>query len=229
MEQAPAQFDIHPVGGVAQRIGAQELQDGLEQAQRHHADDQHDQRRKAFVNQHLVDDELEEDRRRQSEQLHKQRRHQHMGERAPVAHNRGPEPAESKGVGIDARPRRSRRVISTSSPEDSAAMSSVDSSCAVRAIGSTSLAIPLAEPAPRTAKPPSFRAQDRRIGNGAETLRGHLAKDARLQLKNVRAANDILSLRAAAGQGKLMPQLRGVAGDAVISRHQRKPTQPRIQ
>ena len=84
MEQPPAQFDIDPVGGVAQRIGAQELQDGLEQAQRHHADHQHDQRRDAFVNQHLVDDQLEKDRRRQSEQLHEQRRDQHMGERAPV-------------------------------------------------------------------------------------------------------------------------------------------------
>ena len=35
-------------------------------------------------------------------------------------------------------------------------MSSIDKSCAVLAIGSTSLAIPLVEPAPRTAKPPSF-------------------------------------------------------------------------
>ena len=103
MEQAPAQLDIHPVGGVAECIGAQELQNGLEQAQRHHADDQHDQRRKAFVNQHLVDDELKEDRRRQREQLHEQRRHHHMGERAPVAHNRRPEPAEPKRVGIEAR------------------------------------------------------------------------------------------------------------------------------
>jgi hypothetical protein len=49
------------------------------------------------------------------------------------------------------------RVISTSSPEDSAAMSSIDNSWAVLAIGSTSLAIPLVEPAPKTAKPPSFR------------------------------------------------------------------------
>ena len=104
MEQAPAQLDIHPVGGVAQRIGAQELQDGLEQAQRHHAEHQHDKRRNAFVHQYFVDDELEKDRRRQSEQLHKQRRDQHMGERAPVAQNRGPEPAEPEGGGIDARP-----------------------------------------------------------------------------------------------------------------------------
>ena len=32
MEQPPAELDVHPVGGVAERIGAQELQDRLEQA-----------------------------------------------------------------------------------------------------------------------------------------------------------------------------------------------------
>ena len=58
-------------------------------AQRHHAEYQHDQGRDAFVNEHLVDDQLEKDRRRQSEQLHKQRRDHHMGERAPVAQDRG--------------------------------------------------------------------------------------------------------------------------------------------
>ena len=122
-----------------------------------------------------------------------------------------------------------RRVISTTSPEDRATIASVDSSCAVRAIGSTSRAIPLAEPAPKTAKPPVLEAQDRRVGNGAESLRGHIAKDARLQLKNVRAANDVFSLCAPAGQGELMPELRGVAYDAVIARHQRKPAQPPIE
>ena len=42
VEKAPTQLDIHPVGGVAQRISAKKLQDGLEQAQRHHAEHQHD-------------------------------------------------------------------------------------------------------------------------------------------------------------------------------------------
>ena len=67
-----------------------------------------------------------------------------------------------------------------------------------------------------------LQAQDRWIRNCAETLGGHPAKDARLQLKEIRAANDILNLRTAAGQGKLMPQLHRVASDAVISRHQAK-------
>ena len=65
---------------------------------------QHDQRRHALVNQHLVDDELEKDWRRKREKLHEQRGDEHMGERAPVAQNRGPEPAEAERVGIDARP-----------------------------------------------------------------------------------------------------------------------------
>jgi hypothetical protein len=55
-------------------------------------------------------------------------------------------------------------------------MASIDSSCAVRPIGSTSRANPLAEPAPRTAKPPSFRPRiagglmlkKRRIGKPCE-------------------------------------------------------------
>ncbi len=68
-----------------------------------------------------------------------------------------------------------------------------------------------------------LEAQDRRIGNGPETPGGHPAKNARFQLKNIRPANNILNLSAAAGQGKLMLQLRGIAGDAVIPRHQRKP------
>ena len=55
------------------------------------------------------------------------------------------------------------------------------------------------------------------------------AKDARLQLKEVGAANDILRLRNAARQRELMPQLRRIAGDAVIARDQRKPAQPRVQ
>ena len=54
-----------------------------------------------------------------------------------------------------------------------------------------------------------LQTQDSRKRNGAKTLGGHPAKDARLQLKDIRAANDILSLRIAAGQSKLMPQLRG--------------------
>ena len=157
MEQAPAELDVDPVGGVAQRIGAQELQDRLEQAERHHADDQHDQRRHALVDQHLVDDELEEDRRRQREQLHEQRGDQHMGERRAGSAGSTARTSGSRRCWDRSPAPPSRRVISTSSPEDSAAISSSDSSCAVRAIGSTSRTIPLVEPAPRTAKPPSFR------------------------------------------------------------------------
>ena len=109
MKQPPAQFDVDPVRRVAQRIRAQELEDGLEQAQGHHADHQHDQRRDAFVNQHLVNDELEKDRRRQSKQLHKQRCDHHMGERAAVPQNRWPKPAEPECSGIDSHPAKSAR------------------------------------------------------------------------------------------------------------------------
>jgi hypothetical protein len=103
MKQAPAQFDVDPVGGVVERVGPQELQDGFEQAERHHAEHEHDQGRHALVNQHLVDDKLEEDWRRERENLHEQRGDEHVGERAPVAQNRGEEPAEAERVGIGAR------------------------------------------------------------------------------------------------------------------------------
>ena len=227
MEQAPAELDVHPVGGVAQRIGAQELQDGLEQAERHHADDQHDQRREAFVNQHLVDDELEEDRRRQREQLHEQRRDQHMGERAPIAHDRGPEPAEPEGVGIDARarePSRDQHHLARGQRRD------VLRRQLLRRPGDR-IDQPrhsLGRARAQDSETALLQPQDRRIGNGAETLGGHTAKHARLQLKNIRAANNILSLRATAGQGELMPQLRRIGGDTVISGDQRKPAQSRI-
>ena len=68
-----------------------------------------------------------------------------------------------------------------------------------------------------------LQTHDRRVGNGAETLGAHLPKNPRLQLQNVRAANDILSLRAAPGQRKLMPQLRRIPRNAVIPRNQRQP------
>ena len=121
-----------------------------------------------------------------------------------------------------------RRVTSTTSPEDSAAMASDRQLLRRPGDRIDQPRQSLGRAGAQDSETTLLQAQDRRIGNSAETLRGHLAKDTRLQLKNVRAANDILSLCAAAGEGKLMPQLRGVAGDAVISRHQGKPTQPRI-
>ena len=104
MEKPPPQLDVDAVGGVAQRIGAQELEDRLEQAQRHHADDQHHQGRHALVDEHFVDDELEEERARKREQLHEERGDQHMRERPAVAQDRGPEPAKAEAVGIRSRP-----------------------------------------------------------------------------------------------------------------------------
>jgi hypothetical protein len=71
MKQPPAEFDVDAVGGVAQSIGAQELEDCLEEPQRHHAEHQHDQSRHALVNENLVDHELEKDRGGQR-QLHEQ-------------------------------------------------------------------------------------------------------------------------------------------------------------
>ena len=216
MEQAPAEFDVHPVRGVAQRIGAQELEDGLEQAERHHADHQHDQRRQALVNQHLVDHELEKDRRREREQLHEQGRDQHMGERAPVTHDRGPEPAEAEGLGIDACAREAP------GDQDHFARGQGRYVLGGKLLRRPGDRIdephqPLGRARAKDREAALLQAQDRGIGNGAETLRRHAVKYARFELKNIRAADNILGGRATTGQGELMAQLPRIGGDTVIS------------
>ena len=68
-EQPATQLDIDPVGGMRQRIGAQILQEYVEQPDRHKPDDEHDERRIAAVGQDLVDDHLKEEWRNQRKQL----------------------------------------------------------------------------------------------------------------------------------------------------------------
>ena len=101
-EEAGAELDVDAVGGVVQRIGAQELQQRLEDGEQHHADDQHDQRREPLVDEHLVDHQLEEHRRQQGEELHEERRDHHLDQRLAVAHQRRQKPTEAEGLRIDA-------------------------------------------------------------------------------------------------------------------------------
>ena len=101
-EQALAELDVDPVGGVGQRIGAQILQRHVEQADDDEAADQHEQGLVAAMGQHLVDDDLEEQRRREGENLHEQRRRQHMAERTAIAPDGGQEPAHAELARIDA-------------------------------------------------------------------------------------------------------------------------------
>jgi hypothetical protein len=71
-EQALAEFDVDPVRGVGQRIGAEILQGDVEHADDRKARDQHEQSLVSSVGQDLVDDDLKEQRRRQCENLHEE-------------------------------------------------------------------------------------------------------------------------------------------------------------
>ncbi len=102
-EQALTEFDVDPVGGVRQGIGAQILQRHVEQADDRQAADQHEQGRIAAMGQDLVDHHLEEQGRHQGENLHEESGDQHMDERLAVAPQRRREPAKAKGARIDAR------------------------------------------------------------------------------------------------------------------------------
>ena len=102
-EQALAELDVDPVGGVRERVGAQVLQRHVEQTDRHKPADEHEQRLVTAMGQHLVDDDLEEQGRCECEDLHEQRRGQHMAERTAIAPDRRQEPAHAELAGIDAR------------------------------------------------------------------------------------------------------------------------------
>ena len=71
-EEALAEFDVDPVGGVGKRIGAQVLQRHVEQADDHEPRDHHEQGLVALVGQYLVYNDLENQRRRQREDLNEQ-------------------------------------------------------------------------------------------------------------------------------------------------------------
>ena len=102
-EQAAPKLDIDAVCRVRERVSAQILQHHVEQADDREAAHQHEQGVVAFVAQDLVDDHLKKQRCHQREGLHEKRGHEHMGQRLPVAPDRGQEPAEAERAGRDAR------------------------------------------------------------------------------------------------------------------------------
>jgi hypothetical protein len=59
-EQPGAEFYIDAAGGVAEDVGAQGIEDALEDDDDHQTDDQHVERGHAFVHQHFVHNNLEE-------------------------------------------------------------------------------------------------------------------------------------------------------------------------
>ncbi len=93
-EQPRAQFDVDAIGGVREQIGAQATEQRLEQRDRDQAHDDHVERGKPAMHQHLVDDDLEEQRRDQPERLQEQRDDQHLGQDPAVFMHRAHEPAD---------------------------------------------------------------------------------------------------------------------------------------
>jgi hypothetical protein len=93
-EQAGTQFHVDAAGGVAEDVGAQGVEDGLEHDDDHQADDQHVQRGHAPVHQNFVHYDLEEQRRHQAKELQHERNQQHFAQQLAVFDQRGDEPGE---------------------------------------------------------------------------------------------------------------------------------------
>ena len=228
MEKPPPQLHVDAVGGVAQRIGAQELEDRLEQAQRHHADDQHHQGRHALVDEHFVDHELEEERARKRKQLDEKRGDQHMREGPAVAQDRGPEPAKAEAVGI-----RSRAAEPAGDENDGARRESfgfVERHLLRRARDRIDEADPALVGGDRQdGEPAVLKLHNRRIRDGAQALRVHPADHTRLQLQKIGGPQQIFLLGQTSSQRQLMTELRRIRGDAVIARNERKRRKPPVE
>src|SRR4051812_39248072 len=94
MEQAGAELDVDPVGGVSEQVGPQDAENGLEQSDRQKADHQHVKRAQRAMDQNLVDHDLEEKRRGEREQLQEKGCDEHLAEKVPIFVYRAQEPSE---------------------------------------------------------------------------------------------------------------------------------------
>ena len=218
MEQPPAEFDVDAVGGVAERVGAQELQQRVEQAERQHADDDAPSSVDvALVDQHLVDDELEEDRRRQREHLHEQRGDDDLGERLAIAHDRGQEPAEAERGRIDAgageaagdqhhRAAGQRRRFVERQVARGARR-------AGRSAGPT-----LDRRRGENGEAAGGERDQRRIGRRVEALGAISGQQPRLEIEPLGGAHEVFRPGGVGAERELVAQLRRVGGDAVDSR-----------
>ena len=215
-EQALAELDVDPVGGVGKRIGAQILKRHIEQADDDEPADQHEQGLVAAMGQHLVDDDLEEERRREAENLHEQRRRQHMAERAAIAPDGGQEPAHAElariGAGA-ADPARDQKRLSADPARDVLERRLLHR-----------VADRIDEPAkPRRIAPAehhqrAVHAHDRRRGQGREPLGGHFGDQAGLEADEPGGANEVGFPGLAGAEREFARELHRVGADAVIGR-----------
>ena len=168
MEQPATEFDVDPVGGVAERVSAQKLQQRVEQPDEQHPDDDHRQRRVALVDQRLVDDQLKEDRRQKGKRLDKQRGDQNFGQRLAIPRNRWQKPAKTKRRRIDAGSGEAAGDENDRSARQRRRLGERQRRARVRASGSISRTEPLAGAAARMANPPAASADQRRVGRRVE-------------------------------------------------------------
>ncbi len=227
-EQALAELDVDPVGGVGQRIGAQILKRHVEQADGDKPADEHEQGLVAAMGQHLVDHHLEEQRRRESENLHEQRGRQHMAERTAIPPDGGQEPAHAELARIDAGaadpasdeqrlPADVARKVFERGLLDGVA-DRIDQPAEPRRIAA-------AEHHERAAR----HADDRRRGQHRQPLGGDLRDQARLQSDEPGGADEIGFIGRAGAERQLARDLHRIGADPVIGRDPAQSAQPRIE
>ncbi len=219
-EQALAEFDVDPIGGVRQRVSAQILERDVEHADGDEAADEHEQSLITAMGQNFVDHHLEEQGRREGENLHEQRGGQHMAERTAITPDRGYEPAHAEPARIDAgaadpasdekRPPAdvARKVVKRRFLD--AMADRIDEPAEPRGIA-----------APEHHERAAGHADDRRRRQGREPLGGNLLDQASPQSDELGRADEIALIGLMGLMGakrQLARQLHRVGADAVIGR-----------
>ena len=116
-KQTCAELDVDTVGCVGKQIGAQRAEHRLEDRDRHQADDQHFERAKSAMNEHLVDDDLEEERADEREELQEERGDEHFAQEAAIFLDRAEEPGDVEAPREVRERRTARHQNQTSIPD----------------------------------------------------------------------------------------------------------------
>ncbi len=92
LEQPCTELDVDPVGGVREKIRAQDTENGFEHRYSKQPNHQDIEGIDAAMDQNLVDDHLEEQRRSEGKQLKEEGCEQHLGQLVTILVNRAEEP-----------------------------------------------------------------------------------------------------------------------------------------
>lgn len=91
-EQAGAELNVNPRGGVRESISAQAAEQGFENGDANQGNHQHIEAGQPAVDQHFVNDDLKQQRRYEREQLQEERSKNNFAEEAAVFDNCGNKP-----------------------------------------------------------------------------------------------------------------------------------------